>query len=538
MHAPARSRRASRHAPGGCDSRRDMTAPSLRPSPARPSRGARRPQPRRRCGRGAAALWAAARRPAGARASRCCWSGRPTRAPVPAPSTALPGRRAGLARGARDAARAARRRRLSLVAARAGAAAAGAARARRCAGGPRGCRAVTGLRRGRPPRRRVAGPYAAGGRRRAWPSRTRRRLRALAAVGRRAARLLGLLGAGAGALRPAPGSARGLAALPAPGAPARAGRRRRLGRCSPPAPLLVGGPLAAHLPRAAELARATAPGPVGGVALLLLGLRWPRTPSSGGFLAGGPGLRRRRRHAVGPFGHDLGAVPALPLLAALPGRACRPLGRRPRAARCPLRRGRARRPARRCAATVRGRRRRPVVRAGRRAVGSARPAVRRLRGRRASDRGRPASLAGRRSRSPSSSPRRRRARLAAHPDAGLGADGPPGPWASRRGAAGRRGPQPLVARRRSRLALGLRSSSRPRRSRQAWSSLNEPLSCLRKVAAGHDQHRHGSSPTTPRMMPASAPPPFVASPRLARPRPSTPRTIATIPSGSADDRTR
>ena len=39
-----------------------------------------------------------------------------------------------------------------------------------------------------------------------------------------------------------------------------------------------------------------------------------------------------------------------------------------------------------------------------------------------------------------------------------------------------------------------------------------------------------SRPSTPRTIPASAMPPLVASPRLARPRPITPRTMATMPS--------
>lgn len=83
--------------------------------------------------------------------------------------------------------------------------------------------------------------------------------------------------------------------------------------------VLAAGSLLLHLDRAVELARATAPGAVGGVALLLLGLALvPNAAVWGAAWLAGPGFAVGVATAVGPFSHDLGAVPALPLLAALP----------------------------------------------------------------------------------------------------------------------------------------------------------------------------------------------------------------------------
>ena len=84
--------------------------------------------------------------------------------------------------------------------------------------------------------------------------------------------------------------------------------------------LLVGGSLAAHLPKAAELAGAGDPGALGGAALLLAGLALvPNAVVWGATWLAGPGFAVGAGTAVGPFGHELGPVPALPLLAALPG---------------------------------------------------------------------------------------------------------------------------------------------------------------------------------------------------------------------------
>ena len=84
--------------------------------------------------------------------------------------------------------------------------------------------------------------------------------------------------------------------------------------------LLVGASLAVHLPRAAELAGSSEPGVVGGLGLLLAGLALvPNAVLWGASWLAGPGFAVGAGTAVGPFGHELGPVPALPLLAALPG---------------------------------------------------------------------------------------------------------------------------------------------------------------------------------------------------------------------------
>jgi hypothetical protein len=86
--------------------------------------------------------------------------------------------------------------------------------------------------------------------------------------------------------------------------------------------LLAGGSLAAHLGRAGELTRATSPGVVGALALLLLGLSLvPNAVVWGAAWLAGPGFVVGVGTQVGPFAHELGPVPALPLLAALPGSA-------------------------------------------------------------------------------------------------------------------------------------------------------------------------------------------------------------------------
>ncbi len=84
--------------------------------------------------------------------------------------------------------------------------------------------------------------------------------------------------------------------------------------------LLAGTALALSVPDAAEVARAGAPGVVGGTALLLLSLSLvPNAVVWAASWWAGPGFAVGAGTAVGPFAHDLGAVPALPLLAALPG---------------------------------------------------------------------------------------------------------------------------------------------------------------------------------------------------------------------------
>lgn len=84
--------------------------------------------------------------------------------------------------------------------------------------------------------------------------------------------------------------------------------------------LLAAGSLLLHLGRAQDLAAATAPGPIGGLGLLLLGLGLvPNAAVWGVSWLAGPGFAVGVGTAVGPFGTVLGPVPSLPLLAALAG---------------------------------------------------------------------------------------------------------------------------------------------------------------------------------------------------------------------------
>jgi hypothetical protein len=131
--------------------------------------------------------------------------------------------------------------------------------------------------------------------------------------------LTALVGAGAGALRPdrlwragwlrlgertrrtLPAAVAAVSALLAGGA------------------LLVGASLLAHAGGAIDLAAATAPGAVGGAGLLLVGLAYvPNAVVWGASWLAGPGFAVGTGTGVGPFAYELGAVPALPLLAALP----------------------------------------------------------------------------------------------------------------------------------------------------------------------------------------------------------------------------
>ena len=123
---------------------------------------------------------------------------------------------------------------------------------------------------------------------------------------------LALLAGGAGALlgseeRPAPLSRIGRAVAVATGVLLGAGA------------LLAGLALALDLPQAAALARAGDPGAVGGLALLTAGVALvPNAAVWGATWLAGPGFAVGVGTAVGPFGHELGPVPSLPLLAALP----------------------------------------------------------------------------------------------------------------------------------------------------------------------------------------------------------------------------
>lgn len=86
--------------------------------------------------------------------------------------------------------------------------------------------------------------------------------------------------------------------------------------------LLAGGSLLLHLGDARDVMTATQPGIVGGLALLLLCVvLLPNAVVWGIAWWAGPGFAVGAGTVVGPFAHDLGAVPALPLLAALPASA-------------------------------------------------------------------------------------------------------------------------------------------------------------------------------------------------------------------------
>ncbi len=83
--------------------------------------------------------------------------------------------------------------------------------------------------------------------------------------------------------------------------------------------LLAGVSLALHFGRASTLAGVTDPGLVGGLALLLLGVVLvPNAVLWGAAFVAGPGVAVGSGTAAGPLGVHLAAVPALPLLAALP----------------------------------------------------------------------------------------------------------------------------------------------------------------------------------------------------------------------------
>ncbi len=83
--------------------------------------------------------------------------------------------------------------------------------------------------------------------------------------------------------------------------------------------LVVAVRLGLQLSRAADLAGTTAPGAVGGLGLLVAGLLLlPNAVVCGAAWLAGPGFAIGAGTAVGPYGVDVGNVPALPLLAALP----------------------------------------------------------------------------------------------------------------------------------------------------------------------------------------------------------------------------
>ena len=131
---------------------------------------------------------------------------------------------------------------------------------------------------------------------------------------------VGTLGGLAGALRAARLWPAVLPALPDRAARLVTATAAALGMVLAAAALLAGGSLLTHLGRASDLAAATRPGLVGGVALLLLGLSLvPNAVVWAASWLAGPGFHVGFGTAVGPFATHLGPVPSLPLLAGLPG---------------------------------------------------------------------------------------------------------------------------------------------------------------------------------------------------------------------------
>lgn len=134
--------------------------------------------------------------------------------------------------------------------------------------------------------------------------------------------LLGALGAGAGVVRAAglwPGLWR---RLPLRACGLAVATAAATGVLLAGGALVVGGALLMHAGGAADLARASGPGLVGGLALFVLGVGLvPNAVVWGAAWLAGPGFAVGVGTAVGPFAATLGPVPALPLLAALPGTA-------------------------------------------------------------------------------------------------------------------------------------------------------------------------------------------------------------------------
>jgi len=84
--------------------------------------------------------------------------------------------------------------------------------------------------------------------------------------------------------------------------------------------VLAVGALLLHAGSVVDAGRGLGPGPVGGVALVLVCLAYlPDAIVWGAAYAAGPGFAVGAHTSVSPLGVHLGAVPSLPLLAALPG---------------------------------------------------------------------------------------------------------------------------------------------------------------------------------------------------------------------------
>lgn len=127
--------------------------------------------------------------------------------------------------------------------------------------------------------------------------------------------LVGAVGAGTGVLR----EARVMPPLPPVASRTLVGASAALAVVLGAGALLAGVSLVRNGGRASSLAAATDPGVVGGIALLALGLACvPNGAIWGAAWLSGPGFAFGVGTGASPFGTTLGAVPALPLLAALP----------------------------------------------------------------------------------------------------------------------------------------------------------------------------------------------------------------------------
>lgn len=130
---------------------------------------------------------------------------------------------------------------------------------------------------------------------------------------------LGALGAGSGVLRETGLLRPALRLLPARARGLLRATAVVLGVLVAAGAAVSGASFVRHAGRASSLAAATDPGVVGGVALVVLGLVCvPNAALWGASWLTGPGFAVGVGTAVGPFGTTLGAVPAFPLLAALP----------------------------------------------------------------------------------------------------------------------------------------------------------------------------------------------------------------------------
>ncbi len=170
----------------------------------------------------------------------------------------------------------------------------------------------------------VAGPYALGaGAVAAACGTSWARPSVVGAVG--ATSLVALLGAGTGVVRTSALDGALHRAVPEPV------RRLLLPAAAVVAVLLAAGALLAglelalHAGRAADVARSTQPGVVGGTALLVLGLGLvPDVAVWGASWFAGTGFSLGTGTGLSPFAHDVGPLPALPLAAAVPAHGLTP----------------------------------------------------------------------------------------------------------------------------------------------------------------------------------------------------------------------